>query len=68
MLDKSTTATTENSMPDYASDESDLDRDFDSTQDPESADINDTPTYDSSSEDDSSDNDSAAIQRSHKRL
>jgi hypothetical protein len=31
-------------MPDYASDESDLDPDFDSSKDPESADINDTPT------------------------
>ena len=29
-------------MPDYASDESDLDPDFDSSQNPESADINDT--------------------------
>ena len=48
-------------MPDYASDESDLDPDFDSSQNPESADINDTPTYKSSSDDDSPDNDSASI-------
>jgi hypothetical protein len=49
-------------MPDYASDESDLDPDFDSSKDPESADINDTPTYESSSEDALTDKDSAAIQ------
>ncbi|NBO65472.1 MAG: hypothetical protein EBU88_11640, partial [Acidobacteria bacterium] len=48
-------------MPDYASDESDLDPDFDSAQNPEYADINDTPTYESSSDDDSPDNDSAPI-------
>jgi hypothetical protein len=37
-------------MPDYASDESDLDPDFDSFKNPESADIHDTSTYESSSE------------------
>ena len=61
VLHKSSSATPENPMPDYASDESDLDPDFDSSQNPESADINDTPTYESSSDDDSPDNDSAPI-------
>jgi hypothetical protein len=36
-------------MPDYASDESNLDPDFVSPKNLESADINDTPTYESSS-------------------
>ena len=56
-------------MPDYASDESDLDPDLDSCKDTESADNNwyqrypyDTPTYESSSEDALTDNDSAVIQ------
>jgi hypothetical protein len=49
-------------MPDYASHESDLDPDCDSSKDPESAGINDTPTYESSSEDALTDNDSAVIQ------
>jgi hypothetical protein len=61
VLHKSSSTTPENPMPDYASDESDLDPDFDSSQNPESADINDTPTYESSSDDDSPDNDSAPI-------
>jgi hypothetical protein len=60
VLHKSPSASPENPMPDYSSDESDLDPDFDSSQNPESADINDTPTYESSS-DDSPDNDSAPI-------
>jgi hypothetical protein len=47
VLHKSPSATPENHIPDYASDESDLDPDFDSSQNPESADINDTPTYES---------------------
>jgi hypothetical protein len=41
VLHKSPSATPENPMPDYVSDESDLDPDFDSSQNPESADIND---------------------------
>jgi hypothetical protein len=61
VLHKSPSATPENPMPDYASDESDLDPDFDSPQKPESADINNNPTYESSSDDDSPDNDSAPI-------
>jgi hypothetical protein len=48
-------------MTDYASDESDLDSDFDSSKNPESADTNDTPTCESSSDDEPTDNDSCAI-------
>jgi hypothetical protein len=49
-------------MPDYASDESDLDLDFDSSKNAETADINDIPTYESSSDDEQPDSDSSAIQ------
>jgi hypothetical protein len=47
-------------MPDYASDESDLDPDLDSSMNPESAEINDAPTFESSSYDEPTDNDSSA--------
>jgi hypothetical protein len=49
-------------MSDYASDESDLDPDFDSSKNAETADINDIPTYESSSDDEKPDSDSSAIQ------
>ena len=55
-----TSSTTTDPMPD--SDESDLDPEFDSSKNPESADIHDTPTYESSSEDEQMDNDSSAAQ------
>jgi hypothetical protein len=48
-------------MPDNASDESDLDPDFDSSKNLESANTNDTPTCESSSDDEPTDNDSCAI-------
>ena len=49
-------------MSDYASDESDHDPDFDPSKHPESADIHDTPTYESSSEDEQTDTDTATAQ------
>jgi hypothetical protein len=49
-------------MSDYASDEFDHDPDFDSSKHPESADIHDTPTYESSSEDEKTDTDTATAQ------
>ena len=55
-------------MSDYASDESDLDPDFDSSKNAETADINDIPTYESSSDDEKPDSDSSAIQTQEESL
>jgi hypothetical protein len=57
-------------MPDYASDESDLDSDLkcDSSKNAETTDINDIPTYESSSDDEQMDNDSSAIQAQEESL
>jgi hypothetical protein len=58
----SSSQATADPMSDYASDESDHDPDFDPSKHPESADIHDTPTYESSSEDEQTDTDTATAQ------
>ena len=58
----SSSQATADPMSDYASDESDHDPDFDSSKHPESADIHDTPTYESSSEDEQTDTDTTTAQ------